>query len=99
MCQGKHGAEGMEPPGLILLLQYKEFCYLTGFLDVTNNSSEQLIFSKDEALAVVDLRSIGYYKVKQSTIQHHVDHFYAFKPFHVLCEELNNLTNTSKREE
>ena len=45
-----------------------KFVRNTGFLNVTNNSSEPLIFSKDEALGVVDLRSIGYYKVKQSTL-------------------------------
>ena len=38
----------------------------TRFLDVTN--TELLIFSKDRPLGVVDLRSIGYYKVKQSII-------------------------------
>ena len=29
-------------------------------------SSEQLIFNKNESLAILDLRSIGYYKVMQS---------------------------------
>ena len=42
----------------------------TGKLDVTNSSPELIIFKKDEALGIVDLRSIGHYKVKQSTIQH-----------------------------
>ena len=40
-----------------------------GFLDVTNNSSEQLIFNRSESLGV----SIGYYKVIQSNIQHYLD--------------------------
>ena len=43
-----------------------------GFLDVTSNSSEPIIFNKDETLGIVDLRSIGYYKVKQSSIQHNL---------------------------
>ena len=43
-----------------------------GFLDVTYNSSEPLIFSYDEVLGLVDLRSLRNYKVKQSIIQHHV---------------------------
>ena len=59
----------------------------TGYLNVTNNSSETLIVSKDEALGVVDLRSIGYYKVKQSTIEHHLQHNYEFKPLQVFCKE------------
>ena len=44
----------------------------TGYLDVTNNSSESPTFSKDEALDVEDLRSIGYYKIKQTIIHHHL---------------------------
>ena len=36
----------------------------TGFLDLINNSLEPIIFYKDEALGIVDLKSIGYYKVK-----------------------------------
>ena len=48
--------------------------------DVTDNSSEPIIFSKNEALGVVDLRSIGDYKVMQSIIQHHLKPYYEFKP-------------------
>ena len=40
-----------------------KFMRNTGFLDITNNSSEPLSFGKDKALGVVDPRSIGYYKV------------------------------------
>ena len=35
-----------------------KFIRNTGYLDVSNNSLEKLIFSKDEALGVVDLISI-----------------------------------------
>ena len=42
-----------------------KFMRNAGFLDVTNNSSETLMFSRDEAL---NQRSIGHYKVKQSVI-------------------------------
>ena len=48
------------------------------FLDVTNNSSEQLILNKNESLGVLDLRSIGYYKVKQSNIQHNLESYHVF---------------------
>ena len=43
-----------------------------GFLDVTNNSSQSLIFSKDEALGIIDLRSTGYYKAEQSIKWYHL---------------------------
>ena len=51
----------------------------TGFLDVTNHSSEPLTLNKDEVIGIVDLRSIGYHKVKQDTVQHHLPHYYEFK--------------------
>ena len=51
-----------------------KFVRKTGFFDITNNSSESIICNKDEALGIVDIRSIGYYKVKQSTIQHNLNH-------------------------
>ena len=71
----------------------------TTYLEVTKNSSEPLIFSKDKAIGVHDLGSIGYYKVKQNTIWHHLQHYHEFKPLQVLYEEFNKLTNILKREE
>ena len=44
-----------------------EFIRNTGFLDVSNNSSETLIFSEDEALGIVDLTSVGCYEIKWRT--------------------------------
>ena len=55
-----------------------KFIRNTLYLNVANNSSKTLIFRKDEAMGVVDMRSIGYYKVKQDTAQHHLQHYYEF---------------------
>ena len=60
----------------------------TGFCDVSNSSSEPLIFR---------FESIGYYKVKQSVIQHHLEPQFEIKPLQVLGKEFNKLTNTLKR--
>ena len=57
-----------------------KFVRNTEFLNVTNNSSELLIFNKDELIGIVDLRSIGYYGIKQSTVQHNLQHYCDFKP-------------------
>ena len=93
---------------MIKLLDFKSDCTSTikvkfirntEFPDITNNSSEPLIFSNDEALAMVDLRSIGYYKLKQSIICSHFKNYYEFKPLQMLCEEFHKLTNTLKRVE
>ena len=37
--------------------------------------------------------------MKQSITQHHLQHYYEFKPLQVLHQELNELTNTLMREE
>ena len=34
-------------------------------LDITNNTRETIIFHKKRLLGVLDLRSLGYYKIKQ----------------------------------
>ena len=54
-----------------------------------------MIFNKYEALGTGGPRSIGYYKMEQSTIQHNLN-YCEFRPLQVLCEEFNKLTNTLK---
>ena len=38
-------------------------------LDVTSNSLDTVIFDPKEMLWILDLRLIGYYKIKQGTLQ------------------------------
>ena len=38
-------------------------------LDITNSSFETVIFNPKEILSILDLRSIGYYKVKHGILQ------------------------------
>ena len=45
-------------------------------LDVMNSSSEILILNPKEALGVLDLRSLGYYKIKQGALQQHLIKYY-----------------------
>ena len=45
-------------------------------LDVTNNSSEILILSQKEAIGILDLRSLGYYKIQQGVLQQNLSKFY-----------------------
>ena len=46
-------------------------------LDMINNSnSETLILKPREALGILDLRSLGYYKIKQEVIQQKLSRFY-----------------------
>ena len=46
-----------------------KFTWNTAMLDMTNSSSETLILNSKEALGILDLRSLGYYKIKQGVLQ------------------------------
>ena len=41
-------------------------------LDVMNSSLETVIFDPKEMLGILDLRSMGYYKIKQVILQHNL---------------------------
>ena len=68
-------------------------------LDVINNSLEIAIFYPKEMLGILDLRLIGYYKIKQGILQQNLSKYYRFKSADVLCEQFNKLINTSKKEQ
>ena len=60
-------------------------------LDMTNSSSETLILSPKEALGILDLRSLGYYKIWQGMLQQHLSRFYKFESAEKVCNQFNNL--------
>ena len=69
-------------------------------LDMVNNSnSETLILNPREALGILDLRSLGYYKIKQGVIQQKLSRFYQFESADEVCMQFNNLMNTLRKEQ
>ena len=68
-------------------------------LDVMNSSSEILILDPKEALGILDLRLLGYYKLKQGILQQSLSNFYEFESAEKLCDQYNNLINTLKKEQ
>ena len=50
-------------------------------------------------LGIVDLRSLGYYKIKQGVLQQNLSCMYHFEPVSKVCDQFNRLMNTLKREE
>ena len=65
--------------------------------DITNSSSEIVILSLKEAIGIVDLRSLGYYKIQQGVLQQNLGKFYDFEPAENVCNQFNNLINTLKK--
>ena len=49
-------------------------------------------------LDILDLRSLGYYKIKQGILQQHLSKYYRFESEEVLCKQFNKFINTSKKE-
>ena len=50
-------------------------------------------------LGILDLRSLGYYKIKQGVLQQNLSKCYHFKSVGRLCEEFNTIVNERKKEE
>ena len=51
---------------VVLKLKFIRHC---ASLDVTNNMQETIIFDPNQMLGILDLRSLGYYKIKQDVLQ------------------------------
>ena len=47
---------------------------------------------------ILDLRSLGYYKIKKGILQQNLSKYYRFKSADTLCEIFNKFKNTLKKE-
>ena len=66
-------------------------------LDVTNNTQETVIFNPNQMLGILDLRSLGYYKIKQGVLQQNLSKCYHFESVDRLREEFNAIVNEKER--
>ena len=80
-----------------MLLKLK-FMHNAAILDIVNNGTETIIFKTEEMLGIVDLRSLGYYKIKQGILQQNLSKYYRFERADTLCEHFNKFINTLKKE-
>ena len=60
-------------------------------LDITNNTRETIIFDRKTSIGILDLRSLGYYKIKQGILQQNLDKCYQFEEIDKICAEFNNI--------
>ena len=83
-----------------VMVQKVKFVCNIAMLDMINNSnSEALILNPGEALGILDLRSLGYYKIKQGVTQQKLNRFYEFESADEVCTHFNNLINTLRKEQ
>ena len=66
---------------------------------VTNSTQDTVTFDPKEMLGVVDLRSLGYYKIKQGVLQQNLSCMYHFESANTVCDQFNRLIKTLRKEE
>ena len=67
-------------------------------LDIVNRGKDTMIFKPKEMIGIIDLRSLGYYKIKQGILQENLSRYYRFEKAEKLCEYFNKFINTLKKE-
>ena len=80
-----------------LLIKLKFTCN-KAILDIKNKGKDTMILRPEEMIGIVDMRSLGYYKIKQGILQQNLSRYYRFKKVEKLCEYFNNFVNTLKKE-
>ena len=68
-------------------------------LDITNNSRETIIFDRKMSIGILDLRSLGYYKIKQGVLQQNLDRYYQFEEVDKICTDFNRIMEEKRQEE
>ena len=68
-------------------------------LKITNKTQKTVTFGRTEMIGVVDLRSLGFYKIKQEVLQEHLGKHYHFKLGDDICSQYNRFLNLMRNEE
>ena len=68
-------------------------------LKITNNTHETVTFRQTEMIGVVDLRSFGFYKIKQEVLKEHLGKHYHFELADDVCNQYNRFVNLMRKEE
>ena len=80
-----------------LLVKLKFTCNKV-VLDIMNKGKDTMIFKPDKMIGIIDLRSLGYYKIKHGILQQNLSRYYRFEKAEKLCIYFNKLVNTLKKE-
>ena len=76
-----------------------KFIRNSAMFKVTNSTQETVTFDPEDMLGVIDLRSLGYYKIKQGVLQQNMSCMCHFESVNTVCEQFNRLINTFRKEE
>ena len=65
---------------------------------VKNDTHEMVTFDPTQMLGIIDLRSLGYCKIKQDVLQQNLNRIYHFESAHKVCDQFNRLIDTLRKE-
>ena len=80
-----------------LLIKLKFTCN-KAVLDIKNVGKDTMIVRPKEMIGIVDIRSLGYYKIKQGILQQNLSRYYRFEEAKKLCEYFNKFMDTLRKE-
>ena len=81
------------------LIMKLKFIRNRAIFKVMNSTHKTVTFDSKEILGVINLRLLGYYKVKQGVLQQNLSCMYYFESVNEVCNQFNRLINTLRREE
>ena len=79
-----------------MLIKVK-FTHNAVILDIVNNGTETIIFKPEEMTGIVDLRLLGYYKIKQGILQQNLSKCYRFGRARDTLQYFNKFINMLKK--
>ena len=80
-----------------LLIKLK-FTHNRTILDIMNKGKDTVTLRPKEMIGIIDLRSLGYYEIKQGILQQNLSRYYRFEEAEKLCEYFNKSVNALKEE-
>ena len=87
--------DGMTNSTLLIKLK---FMHNKAVLDIKNAGKDTMILNPKEMIGIIDIRSLGYYKIKQGTLQQNLIRYYRFEEASKLCEYFNKFVDTLKKD-
>ena len=75
-----------------------KFIQNKAILRLQNKTCETITFDRMGMMGIVDLRSLGFYKIKQEVLQEHLSRHYHFKLADNVCDQYNRLINLMRKD-
>ena len=81
------------------LLVKLKYMHNKAVLDIKNTGKETMFLKPKEMIGIVDIVSLGYYKIKQGILQQNLSRYYRFEEATKLCEYFNKFCGYIKKGE